>query len=238
MRLVILPGMDGGGALLAPFVAALPPTIAGEVLEYPPDRPLGYGALESRVRAHLGASSEPTALLAESFSGPIAIRIAADPPPHLRALVLVATFAALPMPAAARFAVTPALFALRPPRAILRRTLLAPDSSDALVDALGAAIARTSPRVMAQRIRAALRVDVRAELASVQIPTLVLEGRKDHLLRPLVERGHDPVARLPADLRVVTLDTPHLVLEAAPIESASVVVGFLASGAASGKTRA
>ena len=30
MRLVILPGMDGGGALLAPFVAALPPWIEAE----------------------------------------------------------------------------------------------------------------------------------------------------------------------------------------------------------------
>jgi|SRR5690606_17623729 len=219
MRLVILPGMDGGGTLLAPFEAALPPWIAPEVVEYPPDRRLGYGALESKARGHL-SSPEPAALLAESFSGPIAIRIASDPPPQLKALILVATFARLPLPAAVRFAVTPALFALRPPKALLRRTLLSSDSSDALVEALRAAIARTSPRVMAHRIRAALRVDVREEFESLRIPILVLEGRKDHLLRPLVHgRRHD--------LRVVTLDAPHLVLEAAPLESASVVAGFL-----------
>lgn len=219
MRLVILPGMDGGGALLAPFVTALPPWIEAEVIEYPHDLPLGYEALEERIRARLASSREPTAIAAESFSGPIAIRLAADPPAHLAAVVLVATFANLPFPRAARFAVTPLLFALPPPRAFLRRTLLAPDSSDALVDALRAAIARTTPAVMAHRIRAALKVDVRAELARARVPVLVLEGRADRLLRSLQH------AR--PELQGVALDTPHLVLESAPLESAEVVAEFL-----------
>ena len=223
MRLVILPGMDGGGALLAPFVAALPPWIEAEVFEYPHELPLGYEALEARVRARLASSREPVALVAESFSGPIAIRIAADPPAHLAAVVLVATFAALPFPAAARFAVTPLLFARPPPRAVLRRTLLSPASSDALVEGLRAAIERTAPAVMAHRIRAALEIDVRAELARVLLPVLVLEGRKDHLLRSLLRARHD--------LHAVTLDAPHLVLESAPEESAGAIAAFLAAHA-------
>ena len=219
MRLVILPGMDGGGALLAPFVAAFPPWIEAEVVEYPHALPLGYDALEARVCARLASSSEPVALVAESFSGPIAIRIAADPPAHLAAVVLVATFAALPLPAVARFAITPLLFARPPPRAFMRRTLLSPASSDALVEELRAAIQRTAPAVMAHRIRAALEVDVRAELARVRLPVLVIEGREDRLLRSLL--------RARRDLRAVTLDAPHLVLESAPEESAEVVAAFL-----------
>ena len=221
MRLVILPGMDGGGALLAPFVAALPPWIEADVIEYPHALPLGYDALEARVRARLASSDERVAIVAESFSGPIAIRIAADPPAHLAAVILVATFAALPFPRAARFAFPPLLFARPPPRAFLRRTLLAPDSSDALVEGLRAAIARTAPAVMAHRIRAALKIDVRAELARVRLPVLVIEGRKDRLLRTLL--------RARRDLRTVTLDAPHLVLEAAPEESARAVAAFLRS---------
>lgn len=219
MRLVMLPGMDGSGALLDRFAEALPSWISPEIIRYPPS-PLGYGALESRVRARL-QSDEPTALLAESFSGPIAIRVAAEPPPSLRALILVATFARLPLPAMARFLITPALFLTPPPRALLRRSLLDPDSDRELVEALRSAIARIPPQVLAHRIRAALRVDVRSELEAVRLPLLILQGRRDRLLRPL-DRSHRG-----NDRNVVTLDAPHLILEAVPLESASVVTGFL-----------
>ena len=42
VTLVLLPGMDGSGALFADFIAALGDGIAPLVLSYPPDRPLGY----------------------------------------------------------------------------------------------------------------------------------------------------------------------------------------------------
>jgi pimeloyl-ACP methyl ester carboxylesterase len=100
--------------------------------------------------------------------------------------------------------------------------LLRTPTPGGVVVVVAAAIARTSPAVMAQRIAAALKIDVRAELGRVRLPALVVEGRADRLLRSLV-RGRR------RDLQAVTLDAPHLVLEAAPEESARVVAGFLRS---------
>ena len=96
--LVILPGLDGTAALHAQFVACLGDVLGPvTVLRYPPDKALDYAALEVLVKAAL-PSDVPFVLLGESFSGPIALSIAADPPVNLVGLVLSTTFARTPLP--------------------------------------------------------------------------------------------------------------------------------------------
>ncbi len=97
-HLVLLPGLDGTGTLHTSFVAAARPAFQQvTVLTYPADIPLSYKALEDRVRESLPTDA-PLLLLGESFSGPIAIRIAAHPPPNLVGVVLSTTFACSPLP--------------------------------------------------------------------------------------------------------------------------------------------
>ena len=91
--IVLLPGMDGSGALFGDFIAAL--GLNPVIVAYPPDTPQTYDELEHFVHQSLPAG-EPYILLGESFSGPVAIRIASRKPAGLKALVLVCTFAALP----------------------------------------------------------------------------------------------------------------------------------------------
>ena len=81
-RLVLLPGLDGTGELFARFVGALG-GIETRVIAYPPDRAMTYAEHEAFVRDKLPAD-EDYFLLAESFSGPIGISIAAATPPRLR----------------------------------------------------------------------------------------------------------------------------------------------------------
>src|SRR5512138_2251270 len=95
-RLVLLPGLDGTGDLFAPFIDALDgyPT---QVVAYPADRAMNYAAHEAHARAQL-PRDEDCILLAESFSGPVGIAIAASPPPGLKGLILCASFAVNPLP--------------------------------------------------------------------------------------------------------------------------------------------
>ena len=118
-RLVLLPGLDGTGELFAAFIDALG-GFATQIVSYPPDRAMTYAEYESFVRAKLPAD-EDFVLLAESFSGPIGISIAAAAPPRLKGLILCGTFASNPLPvfgpfaklvgAAPAFRVPPALVA-------------------------------------------------------------------------------------------------------------------------------
>src|SRR5690349_144022 len=95
--LVLLPGMDGTDTLRSEFIAALRPTIEASVVSYPADRAFGYIELEAIAHSKLPTDG-PYVLLGESFSGPIAISIAAKHPPGLIGLVLCCSFASTPRP--------------------------------------------------------------------------------------------------------------------------------------------
>src|SRR6202000_2904266 len=77
--LVLLPGLHGTGKLFTEFVEALRSTVDCVVVAYPKDQPLGYGELEGLVISAL-PKDRSFVLLGESFSGPLAIRIAARLP--------------------------------------------------------------------------------------------------------------------------------------------------------------
>lgn len=151
---VILPGLDGTSALLAEFCESLSALgVAARAVAYPPDRPLGYEQLEALVRAQLPC--EPHVLLGESFSGPLAIRIAAAPPPGLLGLVLSTTFARAPMVGLSPLAPLVRFAPSRPPMPILSWALLGPWATPQLRSQLVHALATVSPAVLRTRAAAA-----------------------------------------------------------------------------------
>src|SRR6266513_2778521 len=95
MKLVLLPGLDGTGLLFDPLLRVLPAYFSPIVISYPPDEPLGYAELVFYVRSRIPAN-EDFVIVAESFSGPLAVEIAARHQPHLKALILCATFVSNP----------------------------------------------------------------------------------------------------------------------------------------------
>jgi pimeloyl-ACP methyl ester carboxylesterase len=211
---ILLPGIDGSGRLFAPLLAARPRGIAPTIVAFPPRAPLGYDALVDRARAAL--PRRRFLLLAESFSGPIAVRLAAERPRGLAALVLAATFLHRPLHPLLhpiRGLVGARLFGLPMPAAVVRHFMAGPDASDALVRQVQSAVGATTPEVMALRAMEALRADVRAELGRVDVPILVLSPARDRLIRADVS---DEILALRPDAHVVRLDAPHMILQRAP----------------------
>lgn len=223
--LVLLPGMDGTGKLLGDFARALPPHLDARVVSYPAGEVLDYAALEQRV-----ASSLPTdgsfVLLGESFSGPIALRVASRSPAGLVAVILVASFARSPrtLLRALRFLIRPWLFRVGPPRFVLRRLLLGADAPDATVEELRAALSTVAPAVLASRLREIASVDVTDELRRCPVPLLYVQGRRDRLVPARVGDG---LRLLRPDLTIATIDAPHLVLQRAGPSAARVVADFV-----------
>ncbi|WP_242372005.1 alpha/beta fold hydrolase [Anaeromyxobacter sp. SG26] len=211
---LLLPGIDGSGRLFAPLLAAAPRRIAPVVVSFPPGAPLGYDALVDRVRATLPPGR--FLLVAESFSGPIAIRLAAERPRGLAGLVLAATFLHRPLHPLLhpiRGLVGARLFGLPMPALLVRHFMTGWDAPDALVREVQAAVGSTAPEVMALRAMEALRVDVRDALLQVDAPILVLSPRRDRLIRTDV--GEELLALRP-DAEVVEVDAPHMILQRAP----------------------
>jgi pimeloyl-[acyl-carrier protein] methyl ester esterase len=220
MELVLLPGMDGTARLFQPLRSALPSTLEVLPVAYPTDTPMGYAALLET----LPVPSEPFAVVAESFSGPLALMLAARKPPGMKALVLVSTFVSSPVPAWQKVAASflgERLFRGPPPKWAVRRYLLGGGASQKDVEAVRAATASVRADVLAKRAREIFRVDASAELASCPVPVTYLRGTRDSIVgRSMMERMK---AILPA-MTCVELAGPHLLLQCKPAESTREVL--------------
>jgi pimeloyl-[acyl-carrier protein] methyl ester esterase len=228
--LVLLPGMDGSGELFEEFAAALrtiAPRLSITIVRYPPDRALGYAELAAYAREQLPAG-QAYALLGESFSGPVAIMLAAARPPGLTGLILCCTFAR--NPAGAMRALAPLLnwLPLRHlPMTLLRHSLMDAATGAGVATRLRAALARLAPGVLAARMAAVLAVDAGENLARVAVPVLYLRAARDRLIARAVA---DQLARLQPRLRIADFPAPHLLLQTCPREAAAQVLQFIDAG--------
>lgn len=227
VAVVVLPGLDGTTSLLGDFCERLADLgVVASAVAYPPDKAFGYEQLEPLVRAQLPA--EPFLLLGESFSGPLAIRIAAAPPPNLLGVVLSTTFARAPVTGLSAFAPLLRFAPARPPMPLLSWLLLGPWATPRLHSQLSSALGTVRPSVLRARAAATLRVDVSTRLPSVRLPVLQLVASSDRLL---AGSAASALASGLLQCRTVTIPGPHLLLQTATRECAEEVAAF-ASGLA------
>jgi len=224
VALVLLPGLDGTGLLFANFAASFGPDVKIIVVSYPTDTSLGYTELEPIARSFLPID-QPYFLLGESFSGPIAISIAASRPPGLLGLVLCCSFARSPRPALAVFRpLLPAVPVAALPLALLSFFVLGRFSSPALRRSLAESLALVSPSALRARARAALSADVSASLARVAVPVLYLRASED---RVVPSSASQSVVALAPATKVVEFVAPHFLLQVLPSQAAAAVREFM-----------
>jgi pimeloyl-[acyl-carrier protein] methyl ester esterase len=216
MRLVLLPGMHGTAHLFEPLIRALPENLEPEVVTYPTDEPLGYGELLARIQW----PTEPFVLLAESFSGPLAIRLAAQRPPHLKALILVATFAHTPRVIPRFLTANPALTQIPIPNAVIRFALLGKLGSNRQLDELKKALRSVKPAVLSKRLREISCCDVRAHVSQISVPTLYIQATGDRLINA---NSALEMKTLKPEMQMIRIEGPHLILQTQP-ELASLAV--------------
>lgn len=224
LTLVLLPGLDGTGSLLANFAASFGPDVDIIVASYPTNISLGYAELEPVARSFL-PKGQPFFLLGESFSGPIAISIAASRPSGLLGLILCCSFARNPRPSLAMFK---PFLSMAPvaalPSALVSFFVLGHFASPALRRSLAESLARVSPSALRARIRAVLSIDVSALLSHLDVPVLYLRATEDRVVPASASRS--VVAHAPAT-KVVELSAPHFLLQALPSQAAAIVREFM-----------
>lgn len=224
VALVLLPGLDGTGLLLAEFAAAFGPEVKVILVSYPTDTPLGYSELETVARSCL-PQDQPFYLLAESFSGPIGISIAASSPPGLLGLVLCCSFARNPVPMLAFLRPFVGVFPLSSVSlGLLCFFMLGHFSSSALIGALARSLASVASPVLRARTRAVLSVDVSTSLARVRVPVLYLRASED---RVVSDSSSKLIASLAPQTKVIEFTAPHFLLQVSPSLVAAQVAEFM-----------
>ena len=168
---------------------------------------------------------EPFVLLGESFSGPVAISLAASRPDQLRGLILCCSFANNPLPALGWLrGFIAAAPAIKPPFALAAPFLYGPWLTPELRGIHEDVIATVSPAALQTRLQAVLGVDVLDRLRDVTVPMLYLQAKSDRLVR---RSALDRMRRVRPDIEVCECDGPHCLLQVRPVETAGAVAAFL-----------
>jgi len=225
--IVLLPGMNGTADLFADFIAAKPATFALLTLDFPVDVPLGYDELARLVRSRLPQDG-PFVLLAESFSGPIGLMLAAGPPTGMRGLILCGTFAKNPMPLLAFFKPCIALLGFAGFPSLLsilgHRALFGRFASARTRQALSAALQRLRLGVLQARMRSVLGVDTTALLPQVKLPVLYLSAQED---RVVPHSACEHLRRHLHQMQVASIAAPHMLLQTAPSDAWVALTAFV-----------
>jgi pimeloyl-ACP methyl ester carboxylesterase len=225
-QLVLLPGMDGTGDLFAPLIDALGDSISCSVVRYP-DEPLNDEGHEAIARAALPANG-PFVILGESFSGPIAVSIAASAPPGLVGCILCASFVTCPRMI---LKVLRPFLGLAPAKHVLAAVadyfVMGRFATPELARQRLQAVQKVSSSTLTARLRAMAGIDVRESAKRVSVPSLYMRATED---RMVPRSAGDEFAGLARHAKIVEIEAPHFLLQARPMEAARAINEFMRRG--------
>src|SRR5688572_17279317 len=227
-HLLLLPGLDGTGALFGPLLAALPEDLIPVVVSYPPDKVLYYEQLMPYIR-EVFPWGKPYVLLAESFAGPLALKFAAEQHENIDAIVLSsAFFSKITAPSASwtGFFTKEKWFETATPGSAIKQLVTGGVCEPALLASIKSAITSVRPEVLSHRLRLMFETDITAALSEIRAPLLCLAGSHDKLG---AAEAMKMVFSVKPDAGSVTFDTSHLVLQTKPREAIDAILHFLKS---------
>jgi pimeloyl-ACP methyl ester carboxylesterase len=228
--LVLLPGMDGTGDLFAPLLEKIPTTIKVRVIRYPSDSAAGYRELTDYVRQQLPQDGDYV-LLGESFSGPVAIALAAQALPGMRGLVLGCTFASNPQPCLRIYTMLMRMMPMSmATSALTMRVLLQRYATDAACAMLRRAIRSVPKATLLARMREIATVDMREQFACIKLPILYLRARDDMLIPTRISLQ---LQRLQPSMAIAEIDGPHFLLQTQAVATATAITRFISEALAS-----
>ncbi len=217
-QLVLLPGLDGTGLLFGPLLPELK-DMQPKVVVYPRDQPMDLGALASLVTRELPQGK--ATVIAESFSGLVALQILSSAAARIGRVIFVGAFAEPPRPMLLRFA--PLALGSRAllrsaPAFLLRQFCLSAEATTGDLRLLREALAAVSPAVLAQRL--ALVGARHAFGKRFEVPCYYLRAKQDRLVPSSAVGWFRSHFR---DCEVLEIDGPHFLLQARPVEAARAI---------------
>jgi len=222
-----MPGFEGGGKLFAPLIPWLEPHFRLTLVKYPDLKSFQdyIDCAQDQLPAEPGYS-----LLAESFSGPIAIALLARRTGQIGPSVLSSTFARSPLATLTKMAnhVPQQIFSIGALSEYCLDAQAVYDEDQSETQPLPLNITeQIDGVVLRHRIAVMSRIDVSAMLPQIEAPVLLLHGQRDRVVSELEARMIEQ--NLP-DVRRIDLDAPHLMLQIRPQQCAEHIIRHIRPG--------
>ena len=232
--LTFLPGLHGTAELYGGIKERLPHHFQSEYINIPSSGKQDYRTLTDWLDKKLTDDShdldkiqQKRIIIAESFSGPLALRWAAKNPDKVAGVILVASFCETPLnPGISLLALLPLrpLFMVKPPTKALRHFLIGDDASDEEVTRLRAVVQTIPSATLTKRVRAILELMERDSPSLPNVPMMFLQAQTDNLI------PWDAQQKLEScypNARTHWIESPHLMLQRHPQQSLKLILEFV-----------
>jgi pimeloyl-[acyl-carrier protein] methyl ester esterase len=220
-----MPGIDGTGISFEPLRQFLPANIEATVIRYPAGKPLSFEETVNSAREQIRL--DPDVVLAESFSGPVAVVLIGSGLIKTKGLILSATFARAPRPFLMKIlSLLPlgSILKLPFPNSWLRRFIGDAKAAGVILPMWEGVKSEVAASILAHRIRIVGRIDVREYLPKLMIPCLYIQATRDRIVP--ASSVHDFAGSV-TGLQVERIAGPHPILQVEPEVSAAVIKGFI-----------
>ena len=221
----MLPGLNGTSALFEPLLPYLDDRLEVDCLALPDSGPQDHESLARRLAPRLRAIEAPFVLLGESFSGPLAYRLAQDRPRGLRGVIFAAAFLGCPHPL---LSLLPLRLLPLPQRlltlpSLLKLFCLGSQADPALIERLRQEIQAIPTALLRARLLGLSQPQV--PLQPLELPALHLLPLQDRLVMPRASARLEQHCR---QLQQVAIAGPHFLLQRQPQACAQAIERFIA----------
>lgn len=207
---LLLPGLDGSAELFAPLLQEIPLSYPQLVLHYPPELTWQLSDYADYVCQQVQGVSK-LVLIAESFSGPVAILVAQRLQQRCQGLILAASFCTCPNPLLKWLRHALPLFPFKwLPLAITSRLLFGTASRE-LESHFQRLWCKLDPALIRRRLHLLAGLDLRADFAALATQVLYLRARQDYLVSA---RAQSELTAAHPAMTTIELHAPHGILQA------------------------
>ncbi|MBP6916013.1 MAG: hypothetical protein WBJ43_04010 [Smithellaceae bacterium] len=214
-HLVFMPGMDGTGLSFEPVLPLLPEDAKITIVHYPADKLLSFDETVESAATQIPAD-DPPIVIAESFSGPVTIKMIGSGRVKAKALILCATFAKSPRPLVwriMRFLRLPLLIKPDMPKGFFRFVIGDDKLINEFLPLWEKVHAQVPARVMQYRLKIINEIDVTDWLAPIKIPCCYLQALNDRLVPASCA---EKIKKIKPLVEIKKISAPHFILQAKP----------------------
>jgi pimeloyl-ACP methyl ester carboxylesterase len=225
-NLVLMPGLDGTGLSFEPVLPLLPADAKITIVRYPTDKLLSFDETVECAAAQITARKHPI-VIAESFSGPVAIQMIGSGRIKAKALVLCATFAKSPRPIVwriMRFLRLPLLIRSDMPK-LFFKIIIGDDKLIADLLPLWKKVHADVPAlIMDHRLKIINQVDVTKWLKNMPVPCCYLQATDDRIVSSSCLADFENCI---PNLEIKRIKAPHFILQAQPQACLDAIEEFI-----------
>jgi len=225
-HIALLPGLDGTGEMFFPIIPLLEKNFEVHVVRYSDE--VTVDEYVETALAQLPTNS-PVSLVAESFSGPIAIILLADKRAEFQASVLSSTFCKSPLPFLTRASnyLPEKLFSSNPVNNVLLDLFATGSNSNPDVrNQLREVVKKVSPGQRQTRIKLVSKIDVTDKLKNIAVPLLYIQATKDRIV--LANSGTE-IMKHAKNMKIEKVSGSHMILQTQPEKCAELIISHVTS---------